>query len=106
MAVLAARALSRTRERDGGPGRSPFSPRVAVATESRRMGWPAALVFGARGVLPMLHGRSSAGADCRVPAAELRVPALGPVCRSAPRRVAARDRRADRRWRGRADRAA
>ena len=53
-----------------------------------RVGRPAALVLGARGLLPLLHRRSPAGAHRRVPAAQPGVPAVGAV-RGGVRRVGA-----------------
>ena len=66
--------------------------RHAGAARSGRVGGAAAIVLGARGVLPPLHGRRAAGAGHRVPAAQRGVSALGPVCRRRARSRAARAR--------------
>ena len=94
LAVPAARPVSRARERDGRARRSALPPRVAAAAGPRRVGGPAAIVLGARSVLPLLHRRPAARADCRIPAAQLRVSAVGPLRGGAGRVGAARDRAA------------
>ena len=101
--ILQARPVPRARERDGGAARSALRATrrsAAAGREPRRMGRPAALVLGARSLLPLLHRRPPARADRRVPAAQRRVPAIGAVRGGARRVGAARDRAATARGAG------
>ncbi len=63
LAVPAGRPLPRARRRDGG-ARRPALPRGRRGwpPNARRVGGPAAIVRGARGVLPLLHGAPPARA--------------------------------------------
>ena len=101
--------------RSAASSSAPAPPRrcsISTSTNGSRLppnhvgvGRPAALVLGARGLLPLLHRRPPPGAHRRVPAAQSRVPALGALRRRA-RRVRAAHHRAARRPRHRRPRRA
>ena len=93
-------------ERDRGARRSPFHASGSIAAaRSPRVGRAAAIVLGARGVLPLLHRRPRAGADRGVPAAQRGVSAFGAL-RGRSRRIRAPRHRAAHRPRRRRPRRA
>ena len=56
-----------------------FSDDARWPPNHARVGGPAAIVRGARGLLPLLYRVYQARARCRVPAAQPRLPAIGPL---------------------------